>query len=309
MKKLSVVIPVCSEEETLAEAVPSLLALASRLPGWSLELVFVDDGSQDRSLAMLLDFQRAQPGKLVVVKLTRNFGSMAAIQAGFSQATGDCVGVIAADLQDPPELLLEMVRHWEQGVKAVFAVRSARHDSSARRLTSALYYRLLRRFALPGYPKGGFDLMLLDRRIVEQINRIEEKNANLMSLVFWLGYPHVLIPYVRRSRRRGRSKWSTSKKIKFFIDTFVAFSHAPIRLAWLAGLVLTGGALGYGGLALYRAIAVGAEIGGLTALLIFFALVSGVQMILLGVLGEYLWRTLEEARGRPAYVIDEVHKD
>ena len=156
-KTISIVVPVYFNEPNLPDTIPQLLALEDNLSGYKLELIFVDDDSKDRSLGILLDHQKRFPKQIKVVKLTRNFGTMAALQAGLTVATGDCIGVIAADLQDPPELFLEMTRHWEQGVKAIFAVRSDREESFFQKTFSNLYYALINRFAVPGYPPGGFD--------------------------------------------------------------------------------------------------------------------------------------------------------
>lgn len=306
MKTLSIVVPVYFNELNLPDTVPELLALESRLEGMRLELVFVDDGSGDRSLELLLEFQRQHPETITVVQLTRNFGSMAAVQAGFVASTGDCVGVIAADLQDPPELFLEMVRHWQQGTKTVLAVRSDREESLSQKAFSNSYYALMRRFAIPNYPPGGFDFLLIDRQVVDELNAIREKNTNIMSLVFWLGHRPVLIPYVRRKRSKGKSRWTLSKKIKLFLDSFVAFSYLPIRAVSMLGLVFSLGAFLYGLVVLYARLTHDVEVRGWTALMLVLAFTSGVQMMMLGLLGEYLWRTLDETRKRPMYVVDRI---
>ncbi|MEJ7813230.1 MAG: glycosyltransferase family 2 protein [Gemmatimonadaceae bacterium] len=306
-RTVSIVVPVYYNELNIPDTVPQLLALEREMPGYRLELVFVDDGSGDRSLELLLDWQRRHPGTITVVKLTRNFGSMAAIHAGLSLATGDCVGMIAADLQDPPELFLEMLRHWEQGTKAVLAVRSDREESASQKFFSNSYYALIRRFALPGYPAGGFDFFLVDRQLVGDITQIREKNTNLMSLLFWLGYRPVLLPYVRRSRREGVSRWTLGKKVKLFVDSFVAFSYVPIRFLSGVGMLVATSAFLYGGYVFLSWAAMGIPVKGYAPTVILIALTSGVQMVMLGVLGEYLWRTLDETRRRPPYVIDEIY--
>ncbi len=306
MKTFSIVVPVYFNEPNLPDTIPELLALGEQLPEYRLELVFVDDGSRDRSLEILRDYAARHPNTVKVVKLTRNFGSMAAIQAGFAQASGDCIGVIAADLQDPPELFVKMLRHWEAGIKAVFAVRSDREESIWQKFFSNSYYALIRRFALPNYPPGGFDFMLIDRQVAEELNKIGEKNTNIMSLTFWLGFPNVMIPYVRRRREKGSSRWTLAKKIKLFIDSFVAFSYAPIRFLSLLGLLFAGIAFAYAGIVFYSWLTHGIRIEGFSALMIFMAFTAGIQMTMLGLLGEYLWRALDESRKRPFYVIDEV---
>ena len=307
MNKLSIVVPIYYNELNIPDTVPQLLALGPQLPGYELELVFVDDGSKDESLALLLEQQQLHPEIIRVVKLTRNFGSMSAIQAGLTIATGDCVGMIAADLQDPPELFLEMVREWEKGAKAVFAVRADREESASQKFFSNTYYSLMRRFALPEYPEGGFDFFLVDRQVVTDVNEIREKNTNLMSLVFWLGYRPVMIPYIRRSRRKGTSRWTLAKKVKLFIDSFVSFSYAPIRFLSVTGLVVALLGFLYAGVVFFERLVNGIPVKGYAPIIIFVAVTSGIQMLMLGVMGEYLWRTLDESRRRPQFVIDEVY--
>ncbi len=306
MKVFSIVVPVYFNELNLPDTIPQLLALADDLPGYRMELVFVDDGSGDRSLQTLLDFQTRHPAQIKIVKLTRNFGSMAAIQAGFTVATGDCVGMIAADLQDPPALFIDMLRYWEQGTKAVFAVRADREESALQKTLSNGYYALIRRFAVPDYPAGGFDFLLVDRQVVQEVNRIHEKNTNLMTLIYWLGFQPILIPYVRRSRKAGKSRWTLRKKIKLFIDSFVSFSYFPIQLLSALGFIVAGASFLYGLFILSFWLIYGIEVKGWVPSMLIMTFTAGIQMAMLGVLGEYLWRTLDETRRRPQYVIDQI---
>jgi len=306
-KILSIIIPVYFNEPNLPDTIPQLLALADDLPGYQLELVFVDDGSGDRSLEMLFAAREEHPRQIKVVKLTRNFGTMAALQAGLTVAHGDCVGVIAADLQDPPELFLEMIRHWEMGTKAVFAIRSDREETFLQKLFSNSYYALIRRFAIPGYPAGGFDFFLVDRQVVDEVNNIHEKNTNLMTLVFWLGFQAVFIPYVRQRRTKGVSRWTLGKKVKLFVDTFVSFSYFPIRLFSFLGIVYAIISFSYGAFIFISWLSFGIEVQGWVPMMLVLTFTAGLQMTLLGILGEYLWRTLDEARGRPQFVIDRVY--
>jgi len=308
MPKISIVVPVYYNALNLPDTIPQLLALEEKLPGYSLQLVFVDDGSGDESLDLLLKSFEAFPGKIKVVKLTRNFGSMAAIQAGFTQADGDCVGVIAADLQDPPELFIEMVSYWEKGIKTVFAVRQDREEPFSQKLFSNTYYALMRKFAVPNYPAGGFDFLLADRQVIDEINKIHEKNTNLMTLIFWLGFKSVFIPYVRRSRKKGKSRWTLRKKVKLLIDSFVSFSYFPIQLLSVVGLLVAIASFSYGLFVFYFWLRFGIEVKGWVPSILLLAFTSGIQMTMLGILGEYLWRTLDEARKRPPYVIDTVYE-
>lgn len=308
MKRISVIVPVFGEEQNLPRTVPRLIAFGSHLKGYELELVFVDDGSRDRSLPILVQYQKQHPATIVVVKLARNFGAMAAVQAGLSIATGDCVGAIDADLQDDPGLFLKMIPHWEKGMKAIFAVREDREEPLSRTLFSGLYYRLLRRFAIPDYPEGGFDVFLVDKQVVDEVNRIGEKNTNIMSLIFWLGFEYVAIPSTRKDRVAGESKWSLARKVKLFIDSFAGFSQAPIRLIWLVGalFVLLSGIWGGYTVAVWRLGA--SSPAGFEVIGSLVAIAAGLQMIMLGIIGEYVWRILEESRKRPLYVIDRIFR-
>lgn len=303
----SIVIPVYYNELNLPQTVPALLRLGETLPEFMLELVFVDDGSGDRSLEVLLEWRDRYPESIRVVKLTRNFGSMAAILAGMTVAKGACVGIITADLQDPPELFADMIRHWEKGTKAVFAVREDRKEPLLQKCLAGAYYRLLSRYALPGYPKGGFDFLLIDRQVVNEVIRIGEKNTNLMSLIFWMGFKPVMIPYVRREREKGVSRWTLSKKIKLFIDSFVAFSYMPIRFFSTVGLLIALGSFIYGAFVFFAWLLGSIEVKGYTPIMVLLTLTAGIQMTMLGMLGEYLWRALDETRRRPPFVIDRTY--
>lgn len=304
--RFSIVVPVYFNEPNLPETIPALLGLAQRLTDCELELVLVDDGSGDRSVEIIRQHQRRFPEKISLVRLTRNFGSMAAIQAGLSVANGHCVGIISADLQDPPELFVEMMAHWKRGAKVVLASRKSREDGLGGRILAGVYYRLLNLFAFKDYPQGGFDFCLVDRQVVRDLVRIEEKNTNIMSLIFWLGYTPVVLPYERRKRRHGRSHWTILKRIKLFIDSFVSFSYVPIRIITAIGFITAAVAGTYSAFILYYWLRHDHPVQGFTTLAVFIALSFGMQMTMLGILGEYLWRTLDETRKRPPYVIDEI---
>ena len=309
MKLFSIVVPVYYNELNLPDTIPHLLGLSEQLSDYHIELVFVDDGSGDRSLEILLDFQSRYPDTIKVVKLTRNFGSMSAIQAGFTVASGDCVGMISADLQDPLELFHEMIGYWEKGIKAIFAVRQDREEPFLQKQFSNTYYSLVRKFAIANYPDGGFDFFLVDRQIITEINRIHEKNTNLMTLIYWLGFKPVMIPYVRRNRTKGKSRWTFSKKTKLFVDTFVAFSFFPIRILSAIGFLVAISSFLYGAFILLYWLFYGIAVKGYVPTMLIMTFTAGIQMTMLGVLGEYLWRTLDEVRSRPAFVIDEIYTD
>ncbi len=306
MKKLSIVIPVYWNEPNIPHTVPRLQKFLDSLKGFESELIFVDDGSGDRSLELLIAEQKKDP-RIKIIKLSRNFGSMQAITAGISRATGDCVGMITSDLQDPPELFGEMIAKWQAGNKVVIAVRSDREESFSQKLFAKIFYKLMARFALAGYPAGGFDFFLIDRQVAKEVVAIQEKNTNVMSLIFWLGHRRASISYVRQRRQHGKSRWTFMKKIKFFIDSFVAFSYMPVRFISTIGLFTALVSFAFGIYVIISAIFGKIPVQGYAPLMAVITFLLGLIMIMLGIIGEYLWRTLDESRKRPPFIIDEIY--
>ncbi len=304
MSTVSIVIPVYYNAPSLHALADRLSALAAAHPEHVFEFVYVDDGSGDNSFAVLQEIAAAD-ARVCVVKLARNFGSNTAILAGISYATGDCVGFVAADLQDPPETYHEMLKHWEAGTKVVFAVRADRDgDPWATRLFAGVFNWLFKTLVFPGFSPQGVGFFLVDRQVVELLLQCEEKNAHLIGLLFWLGYEYKVVEYERVQRDHGRSRWTLRKKLKYFIDAFVAFSYVPLRVASALGLLLAG----LGGLYAIIVIAIRlfnqVPVPGWTALMVVVLLTSGTQLMILGVLGEYLWRNFDATRRRPLFVVD-----
>lgn len=305
MKKFSIVVPVFCEEDGISHLISRLKGLEELLPKYNFEFVFVDDGSPDKSLELLIQ-ARSKDDRIKIIKLSRNFGSMLAIHAGLSVATGDCVGIITADLQDPPELFVSMIHKWESGKKVVMAVRADRDESVSQKLFAKFYYKLLSRFALKGYPEGGFDFTLLDKQVVGEIKNMVEKNTNILSLIFWLGYDRDTVSYVRQKRVYGKSSWTFSKKVKLFVDSFVSFSYMPVRFISMVGVVTALLSFLYGIYVFINALIGNIDTQGFAALMSVITFLLGLIMIMLGIIGEYLWRILDEARKRPAYIIDKI---
>ncbi|AOZ93309.1 glycosyltransferase family 2 protein [Paenibacillus crassostreae] len=305
--KFSIVVPVYFNGLNIPITIPKLQGLQGLLPDCELEFVFVDDGSKDNSLQLLLEAKELDP-RIKVIKLSRNFGSMSAIQAGLEYVTGDCVGIISADLQDPPELFRDMISLWQTGKKVVLATRSQRDESLSQRMFSNSYYYLLERFALENYPKGGFDFVLIDKQVVHEILEMKEKNTNIMSLIYWTGHERELIPYVRQERKLGKSRWTLSKKIKLFVDSFVSFSYMPIRFMSFIGLITAIISFFYGIFVTICTLFGLIELQGWTTIIALITFLLGIIMTMLGIIGEYLWRILDESRKRPSYIVDEVYK-
>ena len=307
MPKLSVIIPCYYNEANIPVTVRELVANETGFPAEvSFEYVCVNDGSGDDTLGALRRAQAEFPGRIRVVDLAGNVGSYNAIVAGMAHATGDCLAVITADLQDPPELLPQMYTHWQQGFKLVIGNRQNREESGVNVLLARLFHWLMRKLALHNIPPGGFDFVFFDRQVATEVLKLHERNTNVFYLMVWLGFAYVNIPYTRRRREVGRSRWTLSKKVKLFIDSLMAFSFVPIRAISGLGLGLGAIALLYGLYVILLKITHPDEPAGWTTLMVVVLVVSAFQMIALGVIGEYVWRGLDAARQRPLYVVREV---
>lgn len=306
-KTFSILVPIYFNELNIPYTVPRLQSLTELFPSYDLEFVFVDDGSKDDSLKLLLE-ERKKDARIKVIKLSKNYGSMQAIQAGLNYVSGDCVGIISADLQDPPELFKDMIKCWERGKKVVMATRTDREESFSQKLFSNTYYYLMNRFAIKGYPKGGFDFVLIDKQVVQELVLISEKNTNIMSLIFSLGHDQDFIPYIRQERKHGKSRWTLSKKIKLFVDSFVSFSYAPIRFMTGIGFTVALLSFIYALFTIVAYIAGYVAVQGWTTIVALITLLQGIIMMMLGIIGEYLWRILDETRKKPGFIVDEVYE-
>lgn len=305
---VSIVIPVYFNEENMPVTWRALEAALRGLPsGHDWEIVFVDDGSGDRSYDKLVEIFDANPQRVRVIKLTRNFGQVAAVLAGLRTARGSCCVVMSADLQDPPELIVEMVKRWAKGRrKIVLATRTGREDGALARWTSRGFYRLMRRYAIPNMPEGGFDFFLLDRAVVDIMNAVDEKNTFLQGQILWTGFEPDVLEYTRRRREIGRSRWTLAGKIKYLVDGFVSYSVVPIRLITVVGLIVSLLSFAYAALILVLKLFWSLPVQGWAPTMITILMLSGVQLVMLGVIGEYLWRSYYETRKLPNFVIESV---
>jgi dolichol-phosphate mannosyltransferase len=307
MPKVSIIVPCYYNEGNIPYTSAGLIENEANFPaGTEFEYIMVDDGSKDNTIGALKVFKDQYPGKVRIVKLSGNFGSYNAIQAGMKYATGDCTIVIAADLQDPPELMPKMFVYWQKGFKLVLANREDREDSYFSRVAAVWYQKMIRKYALPNLPEGGFDFCLFDRALREQVVEMSETNTNSLYLLTWLKYDYACIPYTRRKRQIGKSRWTMKKKIKLFIDSFVSFSYTPLRMITVGALILGALAIAYGTYVIVAKAAGLINVEGWTTMMVVFLFISAFQMLALGIIGEYLWRTLEAARRRPPYIVDSV---
>lgn len=301
--KLSVVIPVYYNEKNLPVTYARLKeAVFDHVPDY--ELILVDDGSEDNSWAEMQKI-RAQDDKVKIIRLSRNFGSITAQLAGLSYVTGDCATVIAADLQDPPEIILDLMEKWKNGTKVCLAVRADREESFIQKTISNTFYKIMRKFALKNMPLGGFDCFLIDRQVVEVLKNIEEKNSSIVGQILWCGFKTEQISYVRKAREIGESRWTLSKKIKYFMDSILAFSYAPIRMTIVGGSLIAFASFLLMLFLMIERLFMSVPIRGWTSIVCLILFTFGVQLIILGMIGEYLWRALDESRKRPAFIVDE----
>lgn len=295
---ISIIIPVLNEEENINALYARLSGMAGNST-YKFEFIFIDDGSTDSTFPLLKELA-PKDNRIKTVKLSRNFGSHAACLAGLVSARGSACMFLSADMQEPPELIAGLLEQWKNGYEVVLGIRE-----TATSLFSKVYYMLVRRFALKTMPPGGTDVFLIDRKVVNVIANMKEMNTSIFGLILWSGFRQALVPYERKERQKGSSKWTLGKKIKLFIDTFVAFSYFPVRLMSFLGLVVALAGFVYAAIVIFNRLFFSTLIEGWTSLMVVVLVVSGIQMMMLGVLGEYLWRNFDETRQRPPFIISE----
>lgn len=304
---LSLVIPVYRNEASLPELLAELEGLSARLAR-RLEVVFVVDGSPDGSWARLrAELPRCSfPAQLCL--LSRNFGSFAAIRAGLEVARGEHLAVMAADLQEPPELVAEFFRVLaEEPVDVVLGVRVGRADPWLTRLSAGTFWGLYRRAVQPDMPPGGVDVFACNRAFRAQLLALSEASSSLVGQVLWLGFRRKLVPYERRARRHGRSAWTLRKKLRYLADSVFAFTDLPIRLLVALGLLGVATALGLGLVVLVARLAGSIEVPGYTATVLTILFFAGLNSLGLGILGSYVWRAYENTKRRPVAIT--MHKE
>lgn len=304
MDKLSIIIPVYYNEDSLLKLYDDLYSkVLSKLECY--EIVMVDDGSGDDSWEVMKKLRSVDPN-IKLVKLARNFGSHAAILAGLEHATGDCAVLKAADLQEPSEIILEMFHEWKKGFSVVLAVRKDREEGMMQKMFARIYYGLVRKMALPNMPKTGFDIFLVDRKVIGVLEAMEEKNSAITLQILWSGFKCSQIEYVRKKREIGKSKWTLRKKIKLVVDSIISFSFVPIRTMTFVGICFFIVSVIWALYVLIMKMMGDIAVAGYTTIIIIQLFSSGLTMLTLGILGEYVWRTLEAARNRPVFIIDEI---
>jgi dolichol-phosphate mannosyltransferase len=296
---LSVVAPVYDEEGTLEEFYSRV---CSALEGLVFELVLVDDGSTDRSQEILAQLGSADP-RVHVVYLSRNFGHQTALTAGLDHARGDAVVMLDADLQDPPELIPQMLDHWRGGCDVVYAVREQREGESRFKLATARwFYKLFDKLAQVELQHNSGDFRLLDRRPLDALLSMRERSRFLRGMTVWVGYRQAAVPYSRDARYAGETKYTIGKMLRFSLDAISSFSHRPLQLATLLGFVIS--TLAFIAIPVVIVLRIlGSYLPGFSSITIVILLLGGIQLIALGIIGEYVGRIYDEVKGRPLYLV------
>lgn len=307
MSKISIVVPVYYNSDTLEMLYADMKEkILGQLENY--EIIFVDDGSKDDSWNIMNKI-RMQDKNVVCVRLAHNFGEHTAILAGMSVASGDCVVTKQADLQEDSALILKLFESWKRGNKVALAIREQRDENPIKKFFAGCYYWLVKKFVNKEMPAGGCDCYLLDKQVADVLVNSREKNSSLTLQVMWAGYPTEKIYFHRLDRTVGISRWTFSKKIKLVIDSLISFTYVPIRFMSFCGIAFFIFAVIGIIDAIHEKITVGTPIEGYASLMCVILFSFGLILINLGILGEYIWRILEEARKRPTFLIDEIKRD
>lgn len=304
---LSIVVPCFNEAEVLWETHGRLIHTLTQLDDLDFEIIYVDDGSRDATPDVLREIQALDP-RARTLRFSRNFGHQTAVTAGLEHASGDAVVLIDADLQDPPDVIAEMVARWREGYHVAYGVRTDREGETRFKLASAkAFYRLLNRLSETEIPLDTGDFRLMDRTVVDALRAMPERDRFLRGMVAWAGFRQTSVPYRRAARFAGESKYPFLKMVRFALDGLTSFSRAPLRLATWMGFLVSGIALAAIVYALVLRLFTNNWVTGWTALFIAVLFIGGAQLLSLGVIGEYVGRIYGEAKRRPLYLIEEAH--
>jgi glycosyltransferase involved in cell wall biosynthesis len=300
---LSVVVPAYNEEAVLPEFHKQMCAVLSSL-NIEWEIVYIDDGSVDSTLEIMMGFDEPQ---VAVIELSRNFGKEVAMTAGFDHAKGDAVVVIDADLQDPPDLIPELVAKWQEGFDVVYARRKVRHGETLfKKSTAKMFYRVIQSISRVKIPEDTGDFRLLSRRAVESLNSLREQHRFMKGLFAWIGYPQVAVYYNRSPRYAGKTKWNYWRLWNFALEGITSFSIAPLKIATYVGVFISFCAFLFALFIIYKTILFGDPVKGYPSLMVVTLFLGGIQLIVLGVIGEYLGRMFNESKRRPLYLVDHL---
>ena len=307
MKKISIIIPAYNEEESLPYLKERLDKLMEEIKNYEFEILFVNDGSKDKTIDIIKQY-REKDNRYCYVSFSRNFGKEIAMIAGLDYVTGDCAIFIDADLQDPPELIPELLKYWEEGYDDVYAKRRSREgETFLKKFTSKMYYKVLQKMTKIEIQKDTGDFRLLDRRCINALKKLRESQRNTKSMFSWIGYKKKEVLYDRDARVAGKTKWNYMKLIDLAIDGITSFTTSPLRLAtWVAiptWLLL----VGYLAYVIAKCVITHTFVQAFQAIILLILFFSGIQILLFGIIGEYLGRIFIESKNRPLYLVDEYN--
>jgi polyisoprenyl-phosphate glycosyltransferase len=304
MPLISIIFPTFNESGNLVELYNRLSKAINEIADYDFEIIFVDDCSTDES-PMILQSLSESDSRITIIRFSRNCGSHAAIMAGLYYCKGDAAAILASDLQDPPEIIHQLILKWETGFKVVWGVRKKREGEKIQDLfISRFFYYLMNCLTDVKQPPTGADVFLIDRKVIDAYKNTPEKNTSVFMLIAWIGFSQTSILYSKEPRYSGYSKWNTSKRLKLFYDSLISFSYIPLRFMSLIGFLTSLLGMLYSIVIFINAMK-GFPVEGWTSLMIVVLVLGGIQLIMMGLLGEYLWRTYDEARGRPRFVIEQ----
>ena len=302
---ISVIVPAYNEQEVIEAFHERLVAVLNQLP-MSSEIVYVNDGSKDQTLEKLNTFRQSDQ-RVAILDLSRNFGKEIAMTAGLDYAQGDAVVIIDADLQDPPELIPELIKYWRDGYDNVYAQRRARAGETAyKKLSASYFYKVINSLSRFDIPQDTGDFRLLSRRAVNSLKQLREEHRFMKGLFAWVGYPPKAVIYDRDPRYAGESKWGYWKLWNFALEGITSFTIAPLKLATYIGLLTAALAFIYGAIIIYQTLAFGNPVAGWSSLMVVVLFIGGIQLITLGVIGEYLGRVFNEVKQRPLYFLNSI---
>ena len=304
MPLVSIVLPTYNEEDNIPLLYERLCIVASSLKDIDLEFIFVDDASIDKTPEILKSLAREDP-RVRPIRFSKNFNFHSGHLAGITYARGDAMMIMSADLQDPPEIIPDMIDRWQAQYEIVWAVRGARDDPYRNIIQARLFYWLLRKIALPNFPAKGSDVVLFSRKVAEYLIKAQEKHSTIYGQISWLGFRQTQIEYVRAPRHGGRTGGSFDKSFKHAVDAYTSFSYFPIRVISYSGLFFIGMGMACLALFIIRWLILDHNVSQGWWILNAMVIISGIHFLMLGIVGEYVWRALEQIRNRPLYIIDE----
>lgn len=307
MKKITILIPAYNEQEVLELLYQRLVKLADNNSDYKFEFLFINDGSRDNTLKIIKNFAK-NDNRIAYVNLARNFGKEVAMAAGFDYSTGDATVIIDADLQDPPELIPKMIKYWEKGYDDVYAKRNSREGETwFKKFSSRLYYRILQKATNIPIQIDTGDFRLLDRRCIEALKQIKESQRYTKGMFSWIGFKKKEITYDRDPRIAGSTKWNYRKLFNFAIDGITSFTTAPLRISSILGFVVSSIAFIFILVIIIKTILFGEPVAGYPSLMAVILFLGGLQLLSLGIIGEYIGRIFNETKKRPLYFVEEVH--